>query len=119
MPAFNTPSVKTLIERLRLDAETAREAKRILTATRAELEAMPAGAARVAECYNPPHTYDLRLHCLDARIGTYGVECFHTKHGEPVFYLNAGDTYAPTIVRFRGRYRVACWGDIAERHGAH
>ena len=115
----NTPSIKTLRERLNLDAETAREAKRILTATRAELEAMPAGAARVAECYNPPMTSDLRLHCLNACVGAYGVEGFQTLSGEWCDYLNAGDTYTPTIVRFRGRYRVACWGDIAERHGAH
>lgn len=118
MPA-NTPSIKTLRERLHLDAETAREAKRILTATRAELETMPAGAARVAECYNPPHTYDLRLHCLNACLGTHGVEGFQTLSGEWCDYLNAGDTYTPTIVRFRGRYRVACWGDLAEKHGSH
>ena len=118
MPA-NTPSIKTLRERLHLDADTAREAKRILTATRVQLEAMPAGAARLAECRHPPMTSDLRLHCLNACLGTHGIEGFQTRDGSWCDYLNAGDTYTPTIVWFRGRYRVACWGDIAERHGAH
>ena len=109
------PSVKTLRE---VFADKAPEARRILEASRAELEAMPAGAARVAECFNAPSTSDIRLHCLDALdSGLFGAESFQTKRGEWCTYLNAGDTYAPTLIFFRGRYRVACWGDIAERYG--
>lgn len=109
------PSIKTLTP---VFGDKASEARKILGMTRSELEALPAGAARVAECYHPPKTYDLRLTCLDALGETYGVEAFHTEHGELVHYLNAGDTYAPTVIRFRESYRVACWGDIAEKHGA-
>jgi hypothetical protein len=110
-----TPSIKTL-QTLTQCADKARELKAILTATRAQLEALPAGAARVAECWNPPSTVDLRMSCLDAALGTYGVESFETRDGASVYYLNTGDTYAPTIVRFRGNYRVTDWGSIAERH---
>lgn len=113
-----TPSIKTLKTLPDVDAGKAATLKALLTADRATLEAHPAGAARIAECWNPPSTADLRLTCLDAELGTYGVEAFLTENGERVYYLNAGDTYTPTIVRFRGNYRVACWGDIAERHGA-
>lgn len=118
MPAIRTPSIKTLQALPGVDAEKARALKALLTARRADLETLPAGAARLAACYHYPGTADLRLHCLDAEIGTHGVEAFRTDKGELVEYLNAGDTYTPTIVRFRGAYRVACWGDIAERHGA-
>lgn len=110
-----TPSIKSL-QTLTQCADKARELKRILTMRRAELEALPAGAARVRECYHPPSTPDLRLTCLDAALGTYGVDSFRARDGSWVDYLNTGDAYAPTIVRFRGNYRVTDWGSIAERH---
>ena len=109
------PSIKTLGA---VFGDKAREARAILEMSRAQLEALPAGAARVRECFHPPKTYDLRMSCLDALGGSYGVEAFHTDSGAVCHYLNMGDTYAPTLVRFNGRYRVASWGDIAERHGA-
>ena len=118
MTTYRTPSIKTLQTLPGVDADKARALKALLTARRAALEAHSAGAARVAECWTAPSTSDLRLTCLDAELGTYGVEAFRTDKGELVEYLNAGDTYAPTIIRMRGAYRVACWGDIAERHGA-
>jgi len=110
---YNLPSVRTLSE---VFGDKAKQARAILEMSRRELEALPAGAARVAECYNPPATSDLRLTCLDALAGTHGVESFECRDGSLCDYLNAGDTYAATLVRFRGRYRVTCWGDIAERH---
>jgi len=103
--------VKTLRE---VFGENAKLARRILEMSRRELEELPAGAARVRECYNPPATSDLRLTCLDALAGTHGVESFETRKGW-CEYLNNGDTYAATLVRYRGRYRVTSWGDIAER----
>ena len=118
MTTYRTPSIKALQTIADVDADKARALKAILTASRADLEALPAGAARVAECWTAPSTSDLRLTCLDAELGTYGVEAFRTDKGELVEYLNAGRTYARTIIRWRGAYRVACWGDIVERHGA-
>lgn len=46
-----------------------------------------------------------------------GVECLgqDKRSGEWVYYCNAGDAYAPTIL-FRGRRLfVGCWGDLVER----
>lgn len=106
------PSIRTLRA---VFGDRAREARAILEMSRAELETLPAGAARVAECYNPPATSDLRMTCLDALAGTHGVEGFETRRNGWCEYLNAGDTYAPTLLRYRGRYRVGCWGGIAER----
>lgn len=119
MPSHRTPSLKTLRTLPGVDTGKAVALKRLLTACRADLESHPAAGELLARwCWHAPATPHLRLTCLDAELGTYGVEAFRTDRGELVEYLNAGDTYAPTIVRFRGTYRVACWGDIAERHGA-
>lgn len=119
------PSIRTLRP---VFGDNAKQARAILEMSRRELEQLPAGAARVAEyatvhadpffcgqC-NQPATSDLRMTCLDALAGTHGVEAFETRRDGWCEYLNAGDTYALTLVRFRGRYRVTTWGDIAERH---
>ena len=108
------PSVKTLRE---VFGDNASEARRVLEMTRAELVAnYPAAQARVDECYHPPTTADVRLHILNEIAGTFGVEAFETRREGWCDYLNAGDSYAPTLVRFRGRYRVTTCGDIAERY---
>jgi hypothetical protein len=55
------------------------------------------------------------MECLNALGDFHGVEEFDTRKGL-CMYLNAGDTYTPTLIYFDGSYRVKCWGDIAERH---
>ncbi len=59
-----------------------------------------------------------RLERIDRVLDTHGVEYQPAGRGErsPAFYYcNAGDTYATTILRVRGRFRIGCWGDIVER----
>ena len=97
--------------------DNAPRARAILEMRRAELETLPACEARVRECYNAPDTYDLRLTALNELAGTHGVEAIATRAGA-CYYLNAGDAYTPTLMRFRGRYIVSDWGSIAERHCA-
>lgn len=110
-----SPSIKALRE---IFQDKAPEAKRVLRMNRAELEATDAGAERVRECFHPPEASDIRMHVLNALGEFSGVEAFETSRGELVEYLNAGDTYTATLVRFRGSYLVSTWGDIAERHGS-
>ena len=110
---MRTPSIKTL---RRVFGDKAPQAKRILQMDRSQLIELPAGAARVAECYHAPKTYDVRLHCLDALGETFGVESFELKDGRYCDYLNTGGTYTETLLRVHGNYRVTCWGDIAERY---
>ena len=104
-----TPSIKAL-RTITSDLTAARRAKAILNMSRAELEVLPAAAARIRECYNPPSTPDLRMTVLDDLLCTHGVEAFRLRDGSNVMYLNAGDTYTPTIVRMRGNYYVRDWG---------
>lgn len=114
-PRFRSPSIEAIEAEFPGKGEAA---KAIFRMRRAELETLPAGEARIRECYNPPTTSDIRLHCLDALLGTFGIEAFQTRNGTWVEYLNTGDTYSPTIVRMNGHYRIASWGDIAERYGS-
>ena len=109
------PSVKTLRS---VFGDNAKQARAILEMVRSQLEERPECSAIVARCFHPPKTYILRMTALDKLAGTYGVEAFQIRDGSWCEYLNAGDTYATTLLWFRGRYRVGCWGDIAERHGA-
>ena len=109
---LRSPSIQSLRT---IFGDNAKQAKALLLMTRAQLLRTPVGAARVAECYHAPTTQDIRMECLNALGDFHGVEGFDTKRGE-CLYLNAGDTYTPTLVRFNGAYRIASWGDIAERH---
>jgi hypothetical protein len=111
---LRSPSIKSLRA---IFGENATRAKALLRMNREQLLRTPIGAARVAECYNPPTTQDIRMECLNELGNFYGVECLETKKGE-CMYLNAGDTYTPTLVRFNNAYCIACWGDIAEKHCA-
>jgi hypothetical protein len=66
------PSVKALRA---VFGDKAKEARRVLLMTRAELEATDAGNARVRECYNAPSTADVRLTVLNSiDSGLCGVE---------------------------------------------
>ena len=114
-PRFRSPSVASIESAF---PGKGKLAKAIFRMRRSELETLPAGLARIRECYNPPTTSDVRLHCLDALLGTFGIEAFQTRNGTWVEYLNTGDTYAPTIIRMNGHYRIASWGDIAESQGS-
>jgi hypothetical protein len=63
------------------------------------------------------------MHVLDSIAETHGVEYIAHKDDSlsqamGIEYLNTGDSYALTIVRFceTGNYRVVSWGDIVERN---
>lgn len=105
------PSIKTLAA-VFSDPKTARK---ILEMPRSELLALPAGLKRAAEWFHPPETYDLRMHCLDALdSGRFGVGNIHSTGDECAEYLNAGDSYVPTLIHWRGAYRVQSVGDFVE-----
>ena len=108
---MRTPSIKTLSAVF----ANPREAKRILTMTRAELLRLDAGRALDTECHHLPSTWALRMTCLNAiDAGLHGLESAETTEGEYATYLNTGDSYAPTVIYWRGRYRVQSIGDFIE-----
>jgi hypothetical protein len=105
------PSVKAL----RSVFNDPEQARAILSMSRAQLEQLPVCQARIAECYHPPATYDLRLTALDQLAETHGIEGAQASTGGWLLYLNAGDTYAPTVTYWECRYRVESWGDRVEK----
>jgi hypothetical protein len=113
---MRSPSVKRLAE---VFGSNAKQAKKVFAMSRDDLLETEAGRRREDECFNPPKLWDLRMHVLDNLAETSGIEEFITRKGEHVEYLNAGDTYAATLVYFRGNYYVGCWGDYAERYGTN
>jgi hypothetical protein len=71
-----------------------------------------------------------KLEALDRLLGTHGIEQLTARDdcggygiegytGPTVDYLNAGDTYTATVCFVHGAarpWRIACWGDFAERY---
>lgn len=51
---------------------------------------------------------------VDELLGTSGVEWlgYTRKGGYEVYYCNAGDTYATTVIFVNSTLRVGCWGDF-------
>ena len=59
-----------------------------------------------------------RMQRIDAILHTHGVEyipCGKGANSPSIRYCNAGDTYATTVLKIRGRFYVGCWGDWVER----
>ena len=103
------PSLKTL-----QCFENAAELRRILKMGKAELSLQPAAVARIRGCFTMPKWYDLRLTCLNDAGNFHGVERCESIDGEWATFLNSGDTYAPTIIYWRGTYRVQSLGSFIE-----
>lgn len=109
------------------DADHARM-RAILKMNRRELSAIPECAARIAECYSAPCTWDLRMIALNSAARSHGVEFAQVsetlgmRESDYAAYLNVGDSYVPTVIYWQGRYRVQSVGDFIEtleRRGVH
>jgi hypothetical protein len=93
------PSIKTIEKGLKIERKVAQQIRRIME-----------GPSHI-----DGHT---RLHRIDVLIGSYGVECIphgHNLKSPTIYYCNKGDTYAITVLKVNGRFRIGCWGDIVER----
>jgi len=111
---MNLPSIRTL--------ETAFPGKgrilRALIESPAVVCAHPAAVALSQQSHGRPTLAHQRMTALNAELEFFGVENVPSGRRSPGFeYLNSGDTYAVTIIRFHnGRYRVTDIGSIIE-HG--
>lgn len=94
------------------------KALRLLLDSQAAVDNHPAVISWEKQCYHRPSPHERRMCALDAELETFGVEyteCGSGPNSPAIEYLNAGDTYATTILFVNGRYRIGCWGDIVER----
>lgn len=72
----------------------------------------------MVQCFNQPSMEDLRMFAIDSELENHGVEYIQAgknRRSPAIEYSNAGDTYAVTICRVNGKYRICCIGDIIEK----
>lgn len=130
---MRTPAIKTLVATFALTRAQASLIKRLAGARddRDTLETIlrsecPDTWRYVQSCYNDPLASrmwrtTMVLHAIDRIVGTHGVESLgsgeHPSYAPPFEYLNAGDTYATTLIykRASDNLYVGTWGDVAER----
>jgi len=106
------PSIKTL-SAIFDDPETARG---VLDGTLDPCKVSSAASDIVREARNPVPGYMLKLWALNDIGKYYGVESFRYSD-DYVEYLNAGDTYVPTLFYrpdLRDRWQVSTLGDVVE-----
>lgn len=120
-------SIKRISSELSVDKPTA---KLIRSIVRGELnrEALYTLAPDVerwaeVECYNRPNLREVHMQVIDYLMGGHGVEAIEkaTSHGDGRYsdyidYVNTGDAYKLTVIHDGGRYFIASWADVAERH---
>jgi hypothetical protein len=109
------PSIKTLSAVFGDNAKTAREILE-LTKTAGKLAEYPSVEHARKTAYSPHSRNRIKLLALDDLGQFYGVESIETSKGdECADYLNTGDTYAETLILWRGTYRVQTLGDFIEK----
>ena len=108
---MKTPSIKSLAT---IFNDNAKEAKRILTADWSELGPMRdnLGLPRTSS------KWQVKMEALNKLGEFHGVETIALGDGSFVDYLNTGDSYGTTILRWRGNYSVGDWGSLVERHNS-
>jgi len=129
------PSIKTLMQLKDMTTATAKLIRRVIKADRegllqlaSEIEPHKRNLEWQRYNYINHSTADLRSELLDKLLGTFGVEYLfkgseglrgdpESMHDSPLItYCNAGDTYALTLLKYRGRWQVGDWGSIAEKY---
>jgi len=129
------PSIKTLMRLKDMTPATAKLIRRVIKADREGLlqlatEIEPHKRELHWQRYNyiNHNIADIRSELLDKLLGTFGVEYLfngseglrgdpESMHDSPILtYCNTGDTYALTLLKYRGRWQVGDWGSIAEKY---
>lgn len=93
------PSVKKIVDRLKLTKEEAIELRKYM-----KLDAQH--GTKVA--------FSFLSFTLGAKSGFFGTETFKHK-GKHYTYANTGETYQSTLIKqTKGNYFISSWGDIVE-----
>lgn len=109
-------SIKTLMQLKDVDLALAKEIRRVWRTVKTREELMLIAGLVGSDFYHDPPVRHLKRVAVDKLIGTYGVEFLglHRKSKDDMYYCNAGETYAETII-FKGHtLSVGCWGDWVE-----
>ena len=107
---------------LNISAETANIVRGLIRGEIRTLDAerFPQSNAYFASCYNRPSRLARIMECLNEVLGMGGVEAIGDAqtYGPPAEYLNAGDTYAATIIfdHMAGNFKLTSCGDWLENN---
>lgn len=68
-------------------------------------------------CYRKPKTSEVMMYAFNEILEGHGVEGVTDPEdmSEGMDYVNMGDTYATTIVKWNGSFRVESYGDRIEK----
>jgi hypothetical protein len=111
-------TVDRLTQHLGIPEETAQQVLALVRGRKDPLQT-PETRRWADSCYHRPSGGELVMHALDQLLETSGVEVIEDP-ADPrqaaALYLNAGDTYTPTILfdSCTRRYRLTTWGDFVE-----
>jgi hypothetical protein len=114
MKAIKYLPIKTIAAQLNITPEQARQVKGVITGKicTGKFESVNSW---VRQCHNEPKLYEKRLCALNEIIGGYGIEAVFPEYDGmvPLFeYINMGESYKSTIVRYSGgRYIISTMGD--------
>lgn len=117
--ARTAASVKNLTTIKDVTEEDAKRIRAIWRGTISDVrKEYPETDSLIAEYRTAPGAREIRRVIVDRLIHTCGVEYlgYHKRAGQHVYYCNAGDTYAGTILFIGDRLVVGCWGDLVERN---
>ena len=76
--------------------------------------AFPKTSAWIGQCFHRPKLTELKFSAANEVLNLFGEESFEGPNGVTVRYLNAGESYATTLMLVDGEWDVGCWTDIAE-----
>lgn len=114
---MNTCASIAILESVKLGCDAALIRAIWKAESRADLETIYPPAFEMGRAYySPPKLRHLKREAINHAAGFYGVEYIgrNRRTGEPVYYCNAGDTYAGTLCFMGGRLFVSTVGDIVE-----
>lgn len=110
---MKTPPVKTLKE-IFPEPGQAKTAEKILTSLKRSEILNFVKSDEERERLKTAPTYRIRMQALNDLGEFAGVESAELEKGGHATYLNAGDTYVATLIRFNGKYRVNDLGTFVE-----
>src|SRR5690606_2822655 len=113
-------SVESLMAIHHVDEQTAKLVRAVWRAKSRDeiIAACPESANYGRSFYNRPTLRACKRDAVNRLIGTHGVEYLGVsrRSGNDVYYCNAGDGYATTVIFSGNTLRVGCWADMVERN---
>jgi hypothetical protein len=119
---YKAPSAKRLVDALNITPEQAETVRGLIQGTAKTLDPIkfPRSNAYFSSCYRQPKRLGRVLVCLNELLELHGVESLGPvqTYGPPAEYLNAGDTYAATLIfdHMAGNFKLTTWADWIEQN---